>query len=112
MPHVIIECSATIAAEAKKVGVCEAAFQILNESGLFGANDIKTRLHVVDDFHVGPMGKGASFIHALIHLLEGRPLEKQKALTAALHTKLKQLVPQAFSVTVDIRDIARETYQK
>jgi 5-carboxymethyl-2-hydroxymuconate isomerase len=112
MPHVVIECSDNLLGILRQEDVCRKAYDVLLQSGLFKAPDIKTRLHPAALSYVGPKGGEGSFVHALIYLLEGRTAEARKNLAASLLAALGETVPKADSVTVDITEIKKEFYQK
>jgi len=112
MPHVVIECSENLLGVLRQQDVCKKAYNVLMQSGLFKAPDIKTRLHPAALSYVGEKGSAGSFVHAMIYLLEGRSAEARKGLAAAMHAALLQTVPEADSVTVDITELKKEFYQK
>jgi 5-carboxymethyl-2-hydroxymuconate isomerase len=113
MPHAIIEHSVNLNAGEGASSLPDIVHQTMIASGLFNANDVKTRLHPVSDYRVGVKGAQGNFVHILIYLLEGRTLEQKQALTQnvfdALQSQYHQPIEQ---LSVDIQDMARATYRK
>lgn len=112
MPHAVIEYSANLDAFVTSRQAVLAAHNVMLDSGLFSPEAVKTRAHNVNQFLVGDDNADASFIHVWIALMEGRPVEKKQALTQAMFSALRALVPEATSVSVDIRDMDSKTYRK
>lgn len=112
MPHVILECSSNLLPTLQAGDVCARAYETLVQSGLFKSVDIKVRLYSATDFHVGPLGKEGDFAHAVIHILEGRTLPQRQDLAKAVFALLKEIAPQAYSVTVDVQELDKDIYQK
>ena len=112
MPHAVIECSENLAPMLRKEYICQKAFAAMDKSGLFVANDIKVRLHVASDSYVGTKGPEGSFIHTIIYLMEGRTVQQKQQLGASMCEHLKQIAPQIDSLTVDVRELNKDLYQK
>jgi len=112
MPHIIIECSQNIVSELEAVDVCKLTYDMLVDANLFSPNDIKSRIHSVSNFYVGPKGKAGSFVHVVIQILEGRDLVIRQELAKSMFNKLNQLFSHADSVTVDLEELSKDTYQK
>lgn len=108
MPHVIIEYSADRGIEAKKLVI--TAHNAAIASGLFGANDIKTRAHAVSDYIVGEGVNG--FVHVCVYLLEGRSTEQKKLLATSMSEALVPVAASGSQLTVDVRDMVKDTYRK
>jgi 5-carboxymethyl-2-hydroxymuconate isomerase len=112
MPHVILEASAPLTSHLKQHQVLRACHNVMLHSGLFNAADIKSRSYIAEDFLVGAAPHTGNFVHALIYLLEGRTPEQKQALTAAMHTALKEKISTETQISVDIRDLEKATYRK
>jgi 5-carboxymethyl-2-hydroxymuconate isomerase len=112
MPHLVIEYSATLHSHMQSEDVLGAAHQVMIESGLFSAKDIKTRAYVADDFLVGEKGQDGSFLHVTVSLLEGRTLEQKQALSDTLRDVIAASVAHVEQLSVDVQDMVRETYRK
>lgn len=65
------------------------------------------------------MGEGAppGFCHCTVSILEGRPLELRKSMSSGMYAELKShlemsLENQEVSVTLELREMDKETYMK
>ncbi len=57
-------------------------------------------------------GAAARFIHVRVYLLAGRSEGEQQALSQRILHALRELTPTAEQLTVDIREMNRETFSK
>lgn len=108
MPHCIIEHSPNIPPE----GLLQAVFNGALHSQLFlpdGA-DIKVRAIAYQNFKLGD-GK-ASFVHVVVKILAGRTDEQKQRLSQQIIKKLSGLGHQDISITVEVVDMERQSYQK
>jgi 5-carboxymethyl-2-hydroxymuconate isomerase len=112
MPHAIIEYSGNIEEDVLSVDLCDLVHGLLIECGLFNVDDIKTRSYVADDFMVGEKGQDGSFIHVTISLLEGRTSQQKKTLAQTILDSIAEAVEEADSISVDVREMAKEIYVK
>ena len=108
MPHCIIEHSPNIPPE----GLMHAVFDGSLHSQLFlpdGA-DIKVCAIAYQNFKLGD-GK-ASFVHVIVKILAGRTDEQKQRLSQEIIKKLSDLGHQDISITVEVVDMERQSYQK
>jgi 5-carboxymethyl-2-hydroxymuconate isomerase len=112
MPHVMIECSENMLDALRQKDVAKQTYDVMQQSGLFKAPEIKVRIHAAADSYIGPEGRKGSFVHAQIFVTEGRPLEIVKNLAASLFAALRQALPEVGTVTVDVTQRNKEIYQK
>lgn len=108
MPHCIIEHSPNISPD----GLMHAVFNGALHSQLFlpdGA-DIKVRAMAYSNFKLGD-GK-ASFVHVFVKILAGRTDEQKQRLSQEIIKKLSDLGHQDISITVEVVDMERQSYQK
>lgn len=113
MPHAVIEFSANLAEVMQATKATAAVHQAMIASGLFAVPaDIKTRAYAAQDFLVGELGQQGSFVHVTISLLEGRTIAQKQALTDLVRDALQQLLPTVEQLSVDIRDMTKDTYRK
>lgn len=113
MPHCCIEYTPNVLNHLDTPELLQTAHEVMLSSGLFGAVDVKTRARVVDEYILGEQAMNQSgFIHIIIYLLSGRTVEQKHALTQSMAKALRAKLPELSSITVDIRDMARETYAK
>jgi 5-carboxymethyl-2-hydroxymuconate isomerase len=113
MPHAVIEFSANLAEVMQATKATAAVHQAMMASGLFAVPaDIKTRAYAAQDFLVGELGQQGCFVHVTISLLEGRTIAQKQALTDLVRDALQQLLPTVEQLSVDIRDMTKDTYRK
>jgi 5-carboxymethyl-2-hydroxymuconate isomerase len=112
MPHAIIEYSANLRDVLRSAEVCAVVHNVLIQSGLFTTNDIKTRSYVAEDFLVGEKGSAGSFVHVRVYLFEGRTILQKQTLSESLRDALGAHLPTVDQISVDLREIVRDTYRK
>lgn len=112
MPHAIIEYSDNLTPDVASGHVVDHVHTAMIESGLFQIEAIKTRAFATHDFRVGAKGAQGSFVYISVALLAGRTLEQRKALSDSILAAVKPSLSHADQVTVEIREMDRDTYQK
>ena len=110
MPHFIIEGSSNLIAELEPSTCLDLVFKSAMDSRLFREKDIKLRIAMFDDYRVGLAG--ADFIHVEVQWLSGRSDSEKKALSTGILSDLSKIVPLEASVTVEVRDMSRDSYSK
>lgn len=111
MPHCILELSSTLSEQLDCQAVLEDLHVVLEKSGEFNSQDIKVRLQVSDLALVG--GEENDFCHVTMLLLSGRTPGQKKAIAESLFKACEAwLQDDDVSLTVDIRDMDRDLYQK
>lgn len=112
MPHAVLECSANLIAPLKEKKLCSKVHAAMDASGLFKPDEIKIRLHGAEAIHIGLNGEDGLFLHAFIYLLEGRTTEKKQMLSRTVLETLRELTPAGTYLSVDVRELVRDTYSK
>ena len=112
MPHVVIEYSQPVTETGDIEAILHLVHHKMIESGLFNAPDIKTRAYAADKFMVGTKGKDGSFVHITVSILHGRTLEQRQTLADTLLDSVRKPLHFVDQVTVNIHEMARETYRK
>ena len=112
MPHAVIHYSNNMSDTIKTNKVVSAIHQMMIDCGLFDAENIKTRAYATNNYLVGTKGNEGSFAHLTVSILAGRTTEQRKTLSESLLSALKNALPMANSLTVEIREMDKETYQK
>lgn len=112
MPHLIIEYSDNVANEIVSSDIAEKLHYALGQCGLFKLDDIKTRSYAAKDFLVGDQGKDGSFLHLSLSIKAGRTLEQRQALSKTLLDMLTAHTNGIDQLTVDIREMDSDVYQK
>ena len=111
MPHIVIEYSKSLSDEVDIQALCQDAVDCAFASGLFGQlSDVKSRAIGYETTVINL--PSPSFVHVTIWLLDGRTDSQKAELTAAMADKMDARLPAIGSLTVDIRDMQRNTYAK
>lgn len=108
MPHCVIEYSAKIDGEALVASVYKSAL----ESKLFQSkgSDIKVRAMPYSNFKTGNVD--INFIHVTLKILSGRSDTQKTNLTHLVLEQLKTLKITNCSISVEVADIDRSSYEK
>jgi 5-carboxymethyl-2-hydroxymuconate isomerase len=117
MPHCVLEYSGNVLEKRDFTSFFQGLHQLLVHSGLFGLSDIKSRVVCCREFRVGDGDPSLSFIHLSLYILSGRAREVRQALADRLLAFLKEefaesCKPLNCEMTVDVREMDRETYRK
>lgn len=112
MPHLVMEYSNSAEDRLNMQGLLEDLHQVVIASGLFSVNDVKSRAVRVHSWLVGEQGNRVDFIHIKLELLEGRSAIQKQTLSRALMKVLTEQASHIDSVTINVRDMARDTFQK
>ena len=112
MPHVVIDYSENMASAVQEFKIPEILHEIMISCGLFSPEAIKTRAYAANHFFVGTKGQGGKFLHVSVAILLGRTTEQKQLLSHSLSDALTEKLPGIDSITVEIREMDRETYQK
>jgi len=110
MPHCLIEYAKTISTKVTPEQLIDSVYLGTLNSGLFSANDIKTRIIPFDYFTSGVIKQ--NFIHVTLKILNGRTLEQQKGLSQSVLDELNLLPLSDISLTVEVVEIQKSCYSK
>lgn len=110
MPHCIIEYSHDLAHEIPPNQLIHLVYQGALNSQLFDANDIKTRAIPFRYFSSGDLKQ--DFVHVTIKILSGRNCQQRKLLSSAVMQELTQIKQTSISLTVEVVEIEKESYNK
>jgi 5-carboxymethyl-2-hydroxymuconate isomerase len=117
VPHCIFEYSANIADEPDWPQILKQVHQGLISTGQFVAGDIKSRVIRHDDYRIGNGEDNQSFVTVNLQILDGRSDEIKReisrmALEILVAAFPKSLAEQKCSITVQISEIHRASYQR
>ena len=112
MPHAVIEYSANIASQMDASQLVALVHGKMLDCEIFNKPDIKTRAYEATHYAVGESGRDGGFVHVTIALLAGRPVEKRQQLSQSLLAALVDALPGVDQLTVDLREMERETFSK
>lgn len=115
MPHLVLEYTANLLPAFEPAQALHRMNTVLLASGEFVPDHIKSRAVRLDDFLVGDAAPGG-FLHARLHLLDGRaPKTKQditEGLVAALRSCIMNSPVQPVQITAEALDMDRGAYSK
>lgn len=107
MPHIIVEYSAAL--ESLVPDLLPKLHNALAAQGIDKAR-IKTRGISLAHNVVGDQGADGKMLHATLLLLEGRDVATKKQYADPIHAAMKEAAPAGCAVTLEVRDMAAETY--
>jgi 5-carboxymethyl-2-hydroxymuconate isomerase len=90
--------------------VMPALHRAAASTGVVKAEDLKIRAQSFSDYLVA--GEERSFFHVALYLLAGRTPEQKEHLSIALRGELSELLPDIYSISIDIRDMDPQAYKK
>ena len=119
MPHIVLEASKNTYLDSCAVEFFHTAHDALVETGAFKSPDIKCRLITNEQFLVGNGQEKIGFAHVSVAILPGREpkllKELSEKLLAVLRATLTKLHPDSaerFALSVEFRELHKETYSK
>ena len=116
MPHLTIEITGNLKSFVHAPVLLQVAHQVLLQSQVFSASDIKSRVVWLNDFCIGEAGETEGFVHATLDLLAGRSPEVRQKLAAdvasALLFALDDVVSMSVQVSCWVRDMDQGSYIK
>ena len=110
MPHIIIEYSEELLADAEVHTMLKTVHQSIADSGLFKANQIKTRAYPFKEFTNA--GESNPYIHIQARIKSGRDADNKKHFAAVILASFEILNIQASVITVEVIDMDRDSYGK
>ena len=109
MPHIVCHYSAS-SDMPPILDVMLGLHHAAASTGVVQANDPKIRAQPFSDYLVA--GEERSFFHVALYLLAGRTPEQKERLSIALRQELSELLPDIYSISIDIRDMDPQAYKK
>lgn len=110
MPHVIVEYAEQLENDIKIDELLHVIHNAIAGSGLYKANQIKTRAYSFNQF---TNADGAEpYIHIQARIKSGRDTDNKKQLSAAIIENFRDLNIPASAITVEVVDMERESYGK
>jgi len=110
MPHIILEYAEQLADDGEVDAMLRAIHDSVADSGLFKANQIKTRAYPFRGFTNA--GGGDPYIHVQARIKLGRDADNKQRLGEAVLAGLSTLKIPASVITVEIIDMDRDSYGK
>ncbi|MDR9825443.1 5-carboxymethyl-2-hydroxymuconate isomerase [Vibrio sp. FNV 38] len=112
MPNLVMEYTNTVEERVNVQGLIEDLHQVAIDSCLFDVASIKSRTLRCDHWLMGSEQDESDFIHITFELLDGRSEKQKKELSCALMAVLLEQASQISSLTINIRDMDRNSFQK
>jgi len=112
VPNLVMEYADPVAERVNVPGLLEDLHQALLSCGLFEADSVKSRCYPCHTWLVGAEGDLNTFIHIELSMLSGRSPEQKRELSRSLITVLEQHASTINSLTVDVRDMDRDSFIK
>jgi len=110
MPHLLLEYSKNLTTHIYDSKLLHQLHKAVENSGLFPNSDVKSRSYGYDEVVI--TGDNLSFVHIVLMMLSGRNTETRKALAESLFKITKSSIPYTDKISVEIREMDAETYQK
>ncbi|MFC1536707.1 5-carboxymethyl-2-hydroxymuconate Delta-isomerase [Pseudomonadota bacterium] len=110
MPHIIVEYQEGLADDAGIDALLMAIHRSVSDSGLFKADQIKTRAYPFRGFTNA--GGSSPYIHIQARIKLGRDAENKKRLGEVILSGFTTLNIPASVITVEIIDMDRDSYGK
>lgn len=112
MPNLVMEYSNSVDDRVNVQGLLEDLHQVAIQCGLFDIGSIKSRALRCHDWLIGDEADSVDFIHISFELLDGRSAEQKRELSRQLMEVLQQQAGHVRSLTINIRNMDRECFQK
>lgn len=109
MPHCIIEYAADIPAISPKE-LLTTVQQTVEESPLFNANDVRSRLQPIEHYRLG--ADKSYFLHVTVKLLAGRSDAEKSTLAQQITEAIQSLGVSDILVSCECVDIQTPSYQR
>ncbi len=110
MPHIIIEHSLNSFKAQNTANLLKEIHHVVETSNLFNRDNIKIRLHKVDDFLLDC--EYQHFIHVQCRVHIGRTQNQQQELTTRLVDSLAKFARPQTVITCEIVEMNRDSYRK
>ena len=117
MPHLILEHSDNLVVPFDHRALFRELHTTLQATGEFRLEQMKSRAIAEGRTFVGAGEPGNIFAHLRVYILSGRSLELRQRIAAELLAVLQRWLAASVAgrpsdITVDVREMVRETYAK
>lgn len=110
VPHIIVEYAKQQVNDTQVDAILHTIHHAIVESGLFKADQIKTRAYAFTKFTNG--GGSEPYIHIQARIKAGRDVDNKKQLSDVILKGLSTLNLPISVITVEVIDMERESYGK
>ncbi len=116
MPHIHLETTADLPENANIPDILEALVAMLSGFESISSSSVKAYHSLRSNWDMGE-GAPAGFAHCTVAIISGRPLELRQSIANGMYTELKKhfemsLTDQEVGITLELREMDRETYMK
>ena len=116
MPHIYLETTSDLEENAKLPDILEALTINLSKHDSIPSKSIKA-YHTLRSVWVMGQGAPAGFAHCEVAILQGRSLEQRKKIAESMMAVMREEFAESLeaglaSVTLEVREMDRDTYQK
>ncbi|HFC9430342.1 5-carboxymethyl-2-hydroxymuconate Delta-isomerase [Vibrio cholerae] len=112
MPNLVMEYSNSVDERINVQGLLEDLHRAAIDSGLFEISSVKSRALRCHHWLIGDEGDSVDFIHLSFELLAGRSPEQKRELSRKLMETLAAKASHVRSLTINIRDMDTDCFQK
>ena len=117
MPHLIVEYSANIEEEIDLLGFMEKLRDAAVQSGVMALGGIRVRAERRDQYLIADGDPENGFVHIMVRLAQGRPLEVRKQFADDLYALASEHLDaifglRGFGLTIELVEIEPETSRK
>lgn len=110
MPHIIVEYSEKLLDDAAVLTMLNTVHRSIADSGLFKANQIKTRAYPFKEYTNA--GGNNPYIHIQARIKSGRDEDNKKRFGEVILAGFETLNIEASVITVEVIDMDRDSYGK
>jgi len=110
VPHIIVEYSEKLLDDTAVVTMLNTIHRSISDSGLFKANQIKTRAYPFKEFTNA--GESVPYIHIQARIKSGRDADNKKRFGEVILAGFETLDIHASVITVEVIDMDRDSYGK
>lgn len=112
MPNLVLEYSNSVEERLNVPSLLEDLHHVALKCGLFDASSVKSRTLRCHHWLIGEEGNSVDFIHVSFDLLSGRTQQQKRDLSRQLMAVLQEKAGHVRSLTVNVRDMDKECFQK
>lgn len=110
MPHIIVEYSEELIESTEVRVMLQSIHSSIADSGLFKANQIKTRAYPFKEFTNA--GGSEPYIHIQARIKSGRDADNKKRFSEVILSSFNSLNINASVITAEVIDMDRDSYGK
>lgn len=110
MPHIIMEMTRNLADSIDHESLLRDLHTTLAAEKDIEEDRIKSRTYISDTSIIGIIGKQGKMLHVTVLLLSGRDNQTRQLYGQRLHAIARTYVPAECSLTLEVRDMLKDSY--